>query len=330
MSEPQVNWVRAAQRSVQALDLARPQLSVVVPCYNEEGSLRTLHERVTQVCKAQVGESYEIVLVNDGSKDATLDILRAMANADPRVVAIDLSRNYGHQLALSAGLQVCRGEYILILDADLQDPPELLPDMMAMAQSGADVVYGTRTDRKGETWFKRATAAQFYRFLNWVSEVDIPRDTGDFRLMTRSVLDALNAMPENDRFIRGMVSWLGFNQKPIHYNRDPRFAGETNYTLKHMLRLSVDAITGFSVRPLRVAIMMSALCGLAAMLTLGYVIWGWLNHQVTPGWTSLMIAMLLIAAAQMFVLGIFGEYLGRLYVSSKGRPLYVIREIMKS
>jgi polyisoprenyl-phosphate glycosyltransferase len=328
MNDAQVNWVGPSQMTAAPADLAAPKLSVVVPCYNEEGSLQALYERVTKVCQQEVGSLYELVLINDGSKDKTLEIMRGLTAADPHVVGVDLSRNHGHQLALSAGLRVCRGERILVLDADLQDPPELLPQMMAMVESGVDVVYGQRTERKGETWFKRVTAEQFYKFLNALSDIDIPRDTGDFRLMTRPVLDALNAMPEHDRFIRGMVSWLGFNQKPIHYIRDARFAGVTNYPLKKMIRFSIDAITGFSVRPLRVAIMMAAICSLLALLTLAYVIWSWATEVTLPGWTSLMFVVLLVSAAQMLVLGIFGEYLGRLYVSSKGRPLYIIREIL--
>lgn len=299
-----------------------------MPCYNEESSLLELYRRVSDVCAATLGSSYEIVLVNDGSRDGTLALMRKLAKSDSHIVAVDLSRNYGHQQALSAGLHVCKGELVLILDADLQDPPELLPEMMEMIAAGADVVYGKRTERSGETWFKRVTAAQFYRVLGWLSDVDIPRDTGDFRLLTRPVLEALNTMPEHDRFIRGMISWLGFDQKPIEYSRGARLAGSTNYSLQKMVRFSIDAITGFSVRPLRLAIMLSAFCSLCAVLTLGYVIWGWVHHQTIAGWTSLMLVVLLVSAAQMLVLGIFGEYLGRLYVSSKGRPLYVIREII--
>ena len=246
------------------------------------------------------------------------------------VVAVDLSRNHGHQLALSAGLHVARGELILVLDADLQDPPELLPKMIAMVDDGADVIYGRRVERRGENWFKRASANQFYRVLNWLSDIDIPRDTGDFRLMTRRVLDALNAMPENDRFIRGMVSWLGFDQRPLDYARDARYAGVTKYPLSKMIRFSIDAITGFSIRPLRLAIILSALCSLLALVTLGFVCWGWATRMTVPGWTSLMLVVLLVAAAQMLVMGIFGEYLGRIYVASKGRPLFIIREIVVS
>ena len=211
-------------------------LSIVVPCFNEQACLIALHQRLSSAARSAVGEDYEIVLVNDGSRDSSWPMMRELAEQDPHLVAVNLSRNHGHQLALTAGLDLCRGETILIIDADLQDPPELLPEMMtAMRSEGADVVYGVRTSRSGETAFKRATAHAFYRLLSRATEVNIPVDAGDFRLMSRRALNALLAMPEQARFIRGMVAWIGFKQLPFAYDRDERFAGETKYPLKRMI-----------------------------------------------------------------------------------------------
>ena len=229
-------------------------LSIVVPCFNEEPCLDALYLRVGAAARASVGEDYEIVLVNDGSRDGSWTAMQRMAEADRNLVAINLSRNHGHQLALTAGLDLCRGDAILIIDADLQDPPELMGPMLeAMRESGADVVYGVRRSRAGETAFKRATAHGFYRLLKRATEVDIPVDAGDFRLMSRRALDALMAMPEQARFIRGMVAWIGFKQVPFAYNRDQRFAGETKYPVRKMIRFAFDAITGFSSAPLKLA-----------------------------------------------------------------------------
>jgi glycosyltransferase involved in cell wall biosynthesis len=222
-------------------------LSIVVPCFNEEACLPQLHQRLGKAARASVGEDYELVLVNDGSRDSSWSEMRAMAANDPHLVAVNLSRNHGHQLALTAGLDLCRGDTILIIDADLQDPPELLPEMMrAMQSEQADVVYGVRNSRAGETAFKRATAHGFYRLLSRATDVHIPVDAGDFRLMSRRALDALLAMPEQARFIRGMVAWIGFRQVPFRYDRQERFAGETKYPLRKMMRFALDALTGFS------------------------------------------------------------------------------------
>ena len=229
-------------------------LSIVVPCFNEEACLPELHKRLGAAARSAVGEDYELVLINDGSRDGSWSIMQSMAESDSRLVAINLSRNHGHQLALTAGLDLCRGDTILIIDADLQDPPELLPAMIeAMRESDADVVYGVRKSRAGETAFKRATAHGFYRLLSRATEVDIPLDAGDFRLMSRRALEALLAMPEQARFIRGMVAWIGFKQVPFAYDRQERFAGETKYPLKKMMRFAFDALTGFSSAPLKLA-----------------------------------------------------------------------------
>ena len=231
--------------------MVKKNLSVVVPCYNEEDGIRELHQRVTAACQACVGNAYELVLVNDGSSDASWKLMCELSELDKNVVAVNLSRNHGHQLALSAGLQMCRGERVFIIDADLQDPPELLPKMMERMDDGCDVVFGQRIKSEGETAFKKASAFAFYRLLNRMVDIDIPRDTGDFRLMSRRALDILNSMPEHHRFIRGMVSWIGMRQEALPYERAARFAGETKYPLSKMIRFAIDAITGFSVRPLR-------------------------------------------------------------------------------
>ena len=245
-----------------------PRLSVVVPCFKEEAVLPELRTRVTAACERVAGSSYEIVLVNDGSRDRTWPIVAAMAADSPNIVGVNLSRNRGHQLALTAGLMLCRGDRVLVIDADLQDPPELLSDMMAAMDAGADVVYGQRVEREGEGVFKRATAYAFYRLLSLFSEVEIPRDTGDFRLMRRKVVDALNGMHEQHRFVRGMVAWLGFTQVPIRYTRSPRLHGTTNWPLRRMARFAIDAITGFSISPLHLSSLLALLCFVATGVAL--------------------------------------------------------------
>jgi polyisoprenyl-phosphate glycosyltransferase len=306
----------------------RPALSVVVPCYNEAACLDQLHARVSAVATAAVGDGHEIVLVNDGSRDGTWAAMQRLAAADPHVVAINLSRNHGHQLALTAGLDLCAGEQILILDADLQDPPELLPDMRrTMTEQQADVVYAVRRRREGETLFKKGTAALFYRLLDRVTDIDIPLDTGDFRLMSRRALDALLAMPEQARFIRGMVAWIGFRQVPFAYDRQERLAGETHYPFGKMLRLAFDAVTGFSTAPLRWASHVGlALTGVSLLLFV-YIAIGWLSGSAVQGWTSTMLVTVFLGAVQMFVLGMIGEYLGRLYMEAKRRPLYLVADV---
>ena len=310
--------------------MTNPSLSVVAPCYNEQESLEEFYRRVSVVCQEIVGDSFEIVLVNDGSRDRSWALMAEMAERDRHIVAVDLSRNHGHQLALSAGLAVCRGERILILDADLQDPPELLGQMMASMDAGADVVYGQRVKRDGETAFKKATAKLFYRLLSWLSEADIPMDAGDFRLMSRRALDVLNSMPEHHRFVRGMVSWIGYRQEALLYERSARYAGATKYPVGKMLRFASDAITGFSVRPLRLASYLAAGFGAVALLLLIYVLVSWLSGSAVQGWTSLIAVLLALGSAQLLVMGIMGEYLGRLFIEAKRRPLYVIQDVVRA
>jgi dolichol-phosphate mannosyltransferase len=306
----------------------RPALSVVIPCYNEAACLDLLHARVAAAARAAVGDDHEIVLINDGSRDDSWAVMQRLSEQDPRLVAINLSRNHGHQLALTAGLDLCSGEQILIIDADLQDPPELLTDMRAtMSAEGADVVYAVRRKREGETIFKKATAAAFYRVLDRVTDTPIPLDTGDFRLMSRRALDALLSLPEQARFIRGMVAWVGFRQVPFPYDRAERHAGETNYPLGKMVRLAFDAVTGFSTAPLRFASHASVILAGASLLLLFYILWGFFEGSPVQGWTSTMLVVTVLSAAQMFVLGMIGEYLGRLYIESKRRPLYLVADI---
>jgi glycosyltransferase involved in cell wall biosynthesis len=303
-------------------------LSIVVPCFNEEACLSELHERLGKAAAAAVGGDYELVLVNDGSRDGSWPVMRAMAARDPHVVAVNLSRNHGHQLALTAGLDLCGGDTILIIDADLQDPPELLGAMLTMMRSQqADVVYGVRKSRAGETAFKRATAHGFYRLLSRATEVDIPVDAGDFRLMSRRALDALLAMPEQARFIRGMVAWIGFRQLPLVYDRQERFAGETKYPFKKMMRFALDALTGFSSAPLKLASHAGLALSVGSLILIAYIAYAWATGENVQGWTSLMLVVVILGAVQMFVLALLGEYIGRLYNEAKGRPLYIVQDV---
>jgi dolichol-phosphate mannosyltransferase len=308
--------------------MSAPSLSIVVPCYNEEACLSELHARLRAAARQVAEGSYEIVLVNDGSRDRSWEMMQALAEGDPHIVAVNLSRNHGHQLALTAGLDLCSGARILIIDADLQDPPELLPEMMeAMDRQSADVVYAVRRARAGETAFKRGTAKLFYRALSRLAEIEIPLDTGDFRLMSRRALDALLSLPEQARFIRGMVAWVGFRQVPIVYDRAERHAGQTKYPLSKMVRFAFDAVTGFSTAPLRFASHVGLWLVAASALLLIYIGIAFLSGTTIQGWTSLMLVVVVLGAVQMFVLGMIGEYLGRLYIESKRRPLYIVSDI---
>jgi dolichol-phosphate mannosyltransferase len=308
-------------------DSARPALSVVAPCFNEEGVLPEFLQRVGVVLEG-LGGTAEIVLVDDGSRDATWQVMTDWAAKDRRIVAVRLMRNHGHQLALTAGLSVCLGERILIIDADLQDPPELLPEMIKLMDQGADVVYGRRRQREGESLFKRATAAAFYRLIGHMTDVEIPLDAGDFRLLTRRVLDILLAMPERHRFVRGMVAWIGGRQVPIVYDRKARAAGQSKYPLAKMIRFAADAITAFSVVPLMASMTIGWVMAAVGFAFFVYSIVGWLLDKNLPGWTSLAAALGLLGGMQFLMLGIIGAYLGRLYDQSKGRPLFMIRDIV--
>jgi dolichol-phosphate mannosyltransferase len=305
----------------------RPALSVVAPCFNEQEVLPEFLRRVGAVLDG-IGGTSEIVLVDDGSADGTWTAMAEAAAHDPRVVAVRLMRNHGHQLALTAGLSVCRGERALIIDSDLQDPPELLPKMMALMDDGADVVYGQRRQRDGESLFKRASAATFYRLIGRLTDVTIPTDAGDFRLVNRRVLDLLLAMPERHRFLRGMIAWIGGKQVPLVYDRQARAAGESKYPLAKMVRFAADAITAFSVVPLMASMTIGWVMAAVGFAFFVYSIVGWALGETLPGWTSLMAAVGLLGGMQFLMLGIIGAYLGRLYDQSKGRPLFMISEIV--
>ncbi len=304
-------------------------VSVVAPCFNEEQGLKEFWRRTADACRSVAGDCYEIVLVDDGSRDRTWRVIGELSRQDPHVVGVRLFRNHGHQLAASAGLSVSRGARVMLIDADLQDPPELLAEMMALMDEGegADVVYGERISRDGESRFKLVTASLFYRLLGKLSAVNIPRNTGDFRLMTRSVVDALGLMPEHHRFLRGMISWIGGRQVPLRYDRAARFAGDSKYPFRKMLRFAIDAITSFSIVPLRLAVWLGIAVSGLAFLLLFYVAYRWVTHAVVPGWASSLIATSLFAGTQLLVLGIIGEYLGKLVEELKGRPLFLIGEV---
>ena len=315
--------------SEPAYDL-RPRLSVVAPCYNEEAALPLFVERMLDACQRCADGAFEIILVNDGSADNTWACMRALATTRPGVVAIDLARNHGHQLAVSAGLSVARGERVLVIDADLQDPPELLGEMMTRMDEGFDVVFGRRRARAGESAFKRATAHGFYRLLSRISEVDIPVDVGDFRLMTRDIVDKLNAMPEQDRFLRGMVAWLGGRQTDVLYDRDTRSAGETGYSLAKMLRLAAAGITSFSTAPLQLAALATGLGVLVGVGIAAYVLRAAIAGETVPGWTSLALVLVFFSCAQLACLAIMSLYISRIFKQVKQRPLFLIQERVAS
>ena len=300
-------------------------LSVVVPCMNEEQSIPHLVDRLQAVI-APYKNRAELILVDDGSTDGTWTAIQTASRACPQLRGLRISGNRGHQIALTAGLEAAKGARVLMLDADLQDPPELLTDMMTMMDRGYDVVYGRRTERQGETAFKRATAHVFYRLLNTLSEVPIPRDTGDFRLVSRRALDAVLAMPEKARFIRGMFAWVGFSQIGIEYVRHARAHGETKYPLRKMFRFATDAVTAFSTKPLRLATRLSFLSLGVAFFMMRYVFQSLIMYQKAPGWASVVLAISAFSGVQLLTLGILGEYIGRLYVEAKNRPLYFVAD----
>jgi dolichol-phosphate mannosyltransferase len=313
-----------------ASDSAQPWLSVVLPCYNEGEVIAETHRRVTAVCRA-TGRPYELIVVNDGSTDNTRSKLMELSRGDPQLVIVNLSRNHGHQAALSAGLHFTRGGRILIMDADLQDPPELLPEMLRKLEDGADVVYAQRRSRFGDAPLKRFFCAVYYRLLHWLADTHIPLDTGDFRLISRRVRDLIVAMPERQRFIRGMVSWVGFRQEPIMYDRDARFAGQTKYPFRKLVALAVDGILSSSCKPLRFALPIGVVAMSVSLVFGIYAVISWLFVSRTPqGWASLMSAVAFFGGSQLVVLGILGEYLGRIYEQARGRPLFLVESVFRS
>lgn len=302
-------------------------LSVVIPCYNEQEVLRATHERLTGVLAGLSTLDYELIFVNDGSRDDTQPILMQLQLVDPHVRVLLLSRNFGHQVAVTAGLEEASGDAVVIIDADLQDPPEVIPEMVQLWQAGNDVVYGLRVDRQGESKFKLWTAKIFYRLINRLSETKMPFDAGDFRLLDRRVVEVINAMPERARFLRGMVSWAGFRQVSLPYERAARHAGATKYPLKKMIHFAMDGIISFSLVPLKLAIWTGFLAiWIAVAGIIVAIIDRLMDKNLTRGWASLFVAVLFMGGVQLVSLGIIGEYLGRIYTEVKRRPLYVVQE----
>ena len=304
---------------------AAPCISVVAPVFNEEETIPHFYARAITVLEG-IGEPFELLLINDGSRDGSLGAMRALHERDPRVRVLDFSRNFGHQIAISAGLDYARGEAVVIIDSDLQDPPEVIPELVARWRDGAEVVYAQRRTRTGETRFKLLTAAVFYRLIARITAVDIPRDTGDFRLLDRKVVEALVTMREHHRFMRGLSVWVGFRQEAVQYDRHERFAGTTKYPLRKMIKFSMDAITSFSHIPLQLATSLGfALAGISLLGILVAVILRVFGHAI-QGQASTLILVLLLGGIQLIFLGVIGEYLGRIYDEVRARPLYIVRE----
>jgi dolichol-phosphate mannosyltransferase len=305
---------------------ASPVLSVIGPVYNEVEILPSFYTRIRDVME-NIGEPWELILVDDGSDDGSTEISKELAREDPHVRPVVFSRNFGHQIALTAGLDYSRGQAVVVIDTDLQDPPEVIPDLVSKWREGFEVVYAVRAEREGETLFKKATASFFYRLINRITDVDIPLDTGDFRLMDRKVVDVLNTMREKHRFPRAMASWVGFKQIGVEYKREARTAGETKYPFRKMFSLALNAITSFSYFPLQLATYIGFVCaGVSALAILVVIVMRLIGNQAFFGQATTLIAVLFLGGVQLISLGIMGEYVGRLYDEAKGRPLYIVRE----
>ncbi|HHQ8911248.1 TPA: glycosyltransferase family 2 protein [Bacillus cereus] len=301
-------------------------ISVVVPMYFEEEVAQECYNRLKSVM-LQNNINYEFVFVNDGSTDRTMEILSEIAANDYRTKIVNFARNFGHQVAVTAGIAAAKGDAIVIIDADLQDPPEVIPELIAKWEEGYEVVYAKRKQRKGETWFKLLTAKYFYKFLNYMSDIDIPKDTGDFRIIDRKIADVFNQMTERNRFIRGMMSWVGFRQTYVEYERDERFAGETKYPLKKMVKFASDGIIAFSTKPLRIVMSLGLLSVLISIIVLLYTITVKVfGHGTQTGWASIMVAITFFSGIQLLGLGIVGQYIARIYDESKNRPIYIVKE----
>lgn len=301
--------------------------SIVIPVYNEEEVIEHTYERLKTVMQSADG-NYELLFINDGSKDRSVDILLQLSEQDKTIKIVDFSRNFGHQIAITAGMDYAAGNAIVIIDADLQDPPELILEMIQKWKEGYDVVYAKRTARKGETFFKKQTASAFYRTLRAMTEIDIPIDTGDFRLIDRKVCDQMNNIHEKNRFVRGLVSWVGFKQTAVEYERDERFAGETKYPLKRMLKLSLDGITSFSYKPLKLANYLGASLSVIGFVYMLIVLYQKLFTSTTvTGWSSIIVIQLFFSGIMLMMLGVIGEYIGRIYDEAKNRPLYIVKDI---
>lgn len=301
--------------------------SIIIPMYNEEAVIQETYRRIKKVID-RTGEPYELLFVNDGSTDNCAAMIEEYSYWDDSVKLIDLSRNFGHQIAITAGMDYAAGDAIVIIDADLQDPPELIMDMIGEWRKGYEVVYAKRVKRRGESLFKKWTASAFYRILRYCTDIAIPVDTGDFRLIDRKVNDQLKRLPERNRFVRGLVSWVGFRQKAIEYERDERLAGETKYPLKRMIKLSLDGITSFSTKPLKLAGVLGGLLSVSGFLYLMYVLYmAIFTDSAVKGWASMIGISLVFNGFVLLMLGILGEYVGRIYDETKGRPLYIVQEV---
>ena len=314
-----------AQR--RATESARPVYSIVAPAINEEDTLPHFYERVVAVME-QVGEPFEVVLINDGSSDGTFRVMQALHERDPRVRVVDFSRNFGHQIAISAGLDYARGDAVIIIDSDLQDPPEVIPQLIARWKAGVEVVYAQRARRTGETRFKLLTAAAFYRLIARITSVEIPRDTGDFRLLDRRVVETLVTMREHHRFMRGLSAWVGFRQEAVSYDRHERFAGATKYPLRKMIRFALDAITAFSYAPLQLATSFGFILAALSLVGIVVAIIVRVFGGAIQGQGTTLIVVLFLGGIQLIFLGIIGEYLGRIYDEVRARPLYIVREVL--
>lgn len=306
---------------------AHPRYSIIAPIYNEEGNLPLLHERITGVMDG-LGEAWELILVNDSSRDRSPEMMDAIAREDSRIKVLHFARNFGHQIAVTAGIDYASGDAVILIDADLQDPPELIPELIERWKAGYQVVYAVRSRREGETWFKVWTAKMFYRAINRITAINIPVDTGDFRLMDRRVVDVLKSMREHSRFIRGMTSWVGFKQTGVSYVRAARHAGETKYPLRKMLRFAADAITGFSFFPLQVMVYFALVLGVLALLAIPVVAFLRITSAATffEGQATTIILLLLLSSFQLFFLFILGQYVARTYDEARDRPLYVVAQ----
>lgn len=302
------------------------KLSIVIPMYYEEEVANECYERMTKVCKSISDYEYEIIFVNDGSKDKTFEILENISKKDKNIKVISFARNFGHQCAVTAGLKYTTGDAIVIIDADMQDPPELIPEMLKLWEQGNEVIYGKRKKREGESRFKLLTASMFYKTLNALSDVEIPKDTGDFRLVDKKVVDTINAMPEHNKFLRGLFSWVGYKQYAYEYERKERYAGETKYPLKKMLKLATDGIIGFSTKPLKLLGGLGIVSIIISFIILLYALFSFIFdwNNVEAGWTSIMVSITFFAGVQLLSIWVLSEYVGRIYDESKGRPQYII------
>ena len=304
-------------------------ISIIIPCFNEEQVISHTYERVDKTMKSFKHGGYELIFINDGSRDKTLEVLRGISQKDSHVKILSFSRNFGHQPAVTAGINICLGDIAIIIDADLQDPPELFPEMVKIyLEQNANVVYGLRKERKGETFFKRVSAKYFYKTINFLSDTPLPVDTGDFRLIDKHVIEAFRSLPEKNKYIRGLISWIGFKQVPVMYVREERFAGETKYPLSKMIKFASTSLLYFSKKPLKLALTIGLI---SIIIGIGLAIWVltgliYRTNSIVPGWASTIIALIFFGGIQLLTIGVLGEYLGNMFEEIKNRPEYIIHE----